>query len=110
MNLFPRVMEGVEVQRVIDILILHFGLPIGGIVVTSFESVDLSVSAMGDKRVLLHRVEIICMRKEKSCQKRGGWQDENIVAASALRKSRLPLISAGFQYSLDRILSEVLEL
>lgn len=62
---FPRVMEGVEVQRVIDVLILHLGLPVGGAVVTSLQSMDLSVSSMGDKRVLLHGVEIICERKEQ---------------------------------------------
>lgn len=74
MTLFPRVMEGVEVQRVIDVLILHLGLPIGGAVVTSLKSVDLSVSAKGDKGVLLHGVEIICERKEKSSEKREGGQ------------------------------------
>lgn len=78
-------MEGVEVQRVIDVLILHLGLPVGGAVVTSLQSVDLSISAMGDKGVLLHRVEIICERKEKSSENREGGQIENIVSASALR-------------------------
>lgn len=56
-------MEGVEVQRVIDVLILHPGLSIGGAVITlGLHSVDFSISAACDKGVLLHRVEIVCQR------------------------------------------------
>lgn len=58
-------MEGVEVERVVHVLILYLGLPVGGAVITlAVHSVDVSISAACNKRILLHRVEIVCQRVE----------------------------------------------
>lgn len=74
-TLFPGVVEGIEVKRIVDVVLFHLGLPIGG-------AVDLAVSAMGDKGVLLYRVEIICRRKGKVRSGAGllrGVQSKNIL-------------------------------
>lgn len=57
--LVSSVMEGVEIERVIHVFILHFRLAVGGGMVTGVQRMDFSIPAAGNEGVLLHRVEIV---------------------------------------------------
>lgn len=63
LTLVSRTVEGVEIEWIIDIFILQFGLAIGAGMVALVQIMDFSVSAAGHKWILLHRVEIIYQNK-----------------------------------------------
>lgn len=61
-----RTVEGVEVERLIDVLVLCFGLTVGCAVVPwVIQGVDLTVFTPGDKRVLFNRIQVFCSTDQK---------------------------------------------
>lgn len=64
-------MEGVEVEGLVDVLILSFGLAVGcAVVARVIQGVDLAVFAPGDKRVFLNGIQVFCGTN----QKKGGGE------------------------------------
>lgn len=54
-------MEGVEVEGLIDVLVLSFGLTVGcAVVAWVIQGVDLAIFTSRDKRVLLNGIQIFC--------------------------------------------------
>lgn len=79
--------EGVEVERLVDVLVLSFGLAVGRTVVARIvQGVDLAVFTPRDKRVLLDGIQVFCStgrRKGKGSRrhvgsKRGGGQKKEL--------------------------------
>lgn len=54
-------MEGVEVEGLVDVLVLCFGLTVGCAVVPwVIQGVDLTISTPRDERVLFNRIQVFC--------------------------------------------------
>lgn len=60
-----RVVEGVEIEWIVDIFILHLGLAIRAGMMALVEIMDFSISATGHKWVLFHRVEIFYRNRRR---------------------------------------------
>lgn len=72
-----RTVEGVEVEGLIDVLVLCFGLTVGCAVVPwVIQGVDLTVFTPGDKRVLFNRIQVFCSTDQKREGGRIGVQRE----------------------------------
>lgn len=77
--------EGVEVERLVDVLVLSFGLAVGRAVVAWIvQGVDLAVFTPRDKRVLLDRIQVFCStgrrkreREEETCREQKGRKKRN---------------------------------
>lgn len=62
-------MEGVEVEGLVDVLVLSFGLAVGcAVVARVIQGVDLAVFTPRDKRVFLNGIQVFC----GTDQERGG--------------------------------------
>lgn len=58
--------EGVEVEGLVDVLVLSFGLAVGRAVVARVvQGVDLAVFTPRDKRVLLNGVQVFCTGRKR---------------------------------------------
>lgn len=59
-------MEGVEVQRLVDVLVLSCGLAVGRAVVAGVvQGVDLAVLTSRDKRVFFNGIQILCSTDQR---------------------------------------------
>lgn len=59
-------MEGVEVEGLVDILVLTFGLTVGCAVVPwVIQGVDLTIFAPRDKRIFFNRIQVFCSTDQK---------------------------------------------
>lgn len=64
-------MEGVEVEGLVDVLVLCFGLTVGRAVVPwVIQSMDLTIFTPRDKRVFFNRIQVICSADQK--KRKGG--------------------------------------
>lgn len=60
LGFFQGVGKGVEVQGLVDVLVLGFGLPVGSAVVLGVvHSLEIAVLPPGNKRVFFHWVQVI---------------------------------------------------
>lgn len=66
-------MEGVEVEGLVDVLVLCFGLTVGCAVVPwVIQGVDLTIFTARDKRVFFNRIQVFC----SADQNREGGQEQ----------------------------------
>lgn len=70
-------MEGVEVEGLVDVFILHFGLTVGCAVVSRvIQGMDLTIFTPRDKRIFFNRIQVFCSTVEKRERGRAGRSGE----------------------------------
>lgn len=68
-------MEGVQVEGLIDVLILSFGLAVGRAVVAwVIQGVDLTIFTSRDKRVFFNWIQVFCSNRSEKGGGRVGVQ------------------------------------
>lgn len=82
-------MEGVEVEGLVDILVLSFGLTVGCAVVPwVIQGVDLTIFAPRDKRIFFNRIQVFCStdQKREGGKEGGSGEKSRKVRVKDLRK------------------------
>lgn len=65
--------ERVEVEGLVDVLVLSFGLAVGRAVIARvIQGVDLAVFTSRDKRVFFNRVQVFCSTDQGKKKREGG--------------------------------------